>query len=212
MDTQNPRLTSAPVQRSARTARSDIELAIQQLRAVDSWHQARAKQESMAVGARSREARMDVARRMDVLRRQHEAIIRRSEEQLRESGRLIRNSAPNRAIVVHRNEWFVGKVAEGLHELGVEVVARLDNGADAVGTVVAEQPDLLLVEDNLPMQPGPDVVRLSKLYSPETVIATHVAYDDRVAVMLEAGAHAAYTRRVPPADVVEALGTLLQHG
>jgi CheY-like chemotaxis protein len=212
MDTQDPRLTSTPAQRSAHTSRSEIELATQQLRAVDSWHRARAKQEAMAVGARSREARMDVARRMDVLRRQQKAIIRRSEEQLRDSGRLIHNSVPTRAVVVHRNEWFAGKVAEGLHQLGVEVVARLDNGADAVGTVVAEQPDLLLVEDNLPMQPGPDVVRLSRLYSPETVIAAHVAYDDRVPVMLEAGARAAFTRRVPPADVVEGLGTLLQDG
>ena len=152
---------------------------------------------------------MDLARRMEVLRRQQEAIVRRSEQQLRESGRLLHNAAPTRAVVVHRNAWFQGKVAEGLQARGIQVVAQLDNGADAVGTVVAEQPDLLLVEDNIPMQPGPDVIRLSRLYSPDTVIAAHVAYDDRVPVMLEAGARAAYTRRVPPADVAEALDQLL---
>jgi CheY-like chemotaxis protein len=193
-----------------RTQRSELALAAQQLEAVDSWHRARAKQEAIAVGSRTREARMDLARRMEVLRRQQDAIIRRSQEQLQASGRLIHNAAPTRAVIVHRNEWFQGKITEGLRELGIEVVAQLDNGADAVGTVVAEQPDLLLVEDNLPMQPGPDVIRLSRLYSPETIIAGHVAYDDRVAIMLEAGAAAAYTRRVPPVEVAEALGHLLE--
>lgn len=212
MDTRDPLTTSpsTPAQRSPRVARTELALAAQQISAVDSWHRARAKQEAMAAGSRSREARMDLARRMEVLRRQQEAIIKRSEEQLRASGRLIHNSAPTRAVVVHRNEWFVSKVAEGLRALGIEVVAKLDNGADAVGTVVAEQPDLLLVEDNIPMQPGPDVVRLSKLYAPETVIAAHVAYDDRVAVMIDAGASAAYTRRIPPAEVAQALAGLLQ--
>ena len=198
------------VEHVPRQPRSELVLAAQQLSAVDSWHRARAKQEAMATGMSSRESRMDLARRMEVLRRQHEAIIRRSEEQLRSSGRTISDTAATRAVIVHRNEWFTGKVVAGLQALGIAVVSQLDNGADAVGTVVAEQPDLLLVEDNIPMQPGPDVVRLARLYSPDTVIAAHVAYDDRVRIMLDAGAQVAYTRRVPPAEVAEALGQLLE--
>ena len=212
MTTEQPRvadLSDVPAQSTPRLPRSELALAAQQLRAVESWHRARVQQEAAQTGARSREARMDLARRMEVLRRQHEAIIRRSEEQLRSSGRLLHNAAPTRAVVVHRNEWFLGKLVEGLRALDIDVVAQLDNGADAVGTVVAEHPDLLLVEDNLPRQPGPDVVRLSRVYAPDTVIAAHVAYDDRVPVMIEAGAQAAYTRRVPPSEVAEALGQLL---
>lgn len=209
MDTQDPVTTGALAPRASRVPRSEFALAAQQLDAVDSWHRARVAQEAKAVGTRSREARMDLARRMEVLRRQQEAIIKRSEEQLRASGRLIHNTAPTRAVLVHRSEWFVGKLVEGLRALGIDVVAQLDNGADAVGTVVAEQPDLLLIEDNIPMQPGPDVIRLSRQYAPETIIAAHVAYDERVAVMLDAGAAAAYTRRVPPAGVAEALARLL---
>ena len=172
METQHESASvTTPAQRVPRPARSELTLAAQQLRAVESWHRARQQQEALAAGTRSREARMDLARRTDVLRRQHEAIVRRSEEQLRTSGRVIHSSAPLRAVIVHRNDWFQGKVAEALQKLGIDVVARLDNGADAVGTVVAEQPDLLLVEDNIPMQPGPDVIRLARLYSPDTVIA-----------------------------------------
>lgn len=213
IETPSVAATPPPAQRSTETPRaqrSELTLASQQLAAVDSWHRARVKQEAMEAGSRSREARMDLARRMEVLRRQQEAIVRRSEQQLRDSGRLLHNAAPTRAVIVHRNEWFQGKVVDGLTGLGIQVVAQLDNGADAVGTVVAEQPDLLLVEDNIPMQPGPDVIRLARLYSPDTVIAAHVAYDDRVSIMLEAGARAAYTRRIPPLEVVEALGQLLE--
>lgn len=214
MDTQQYRKSlSPPLPRTPHlppVRRSELVLAAQQLSAVESWHRARQKQEARAEGSRSREARMDVTRRIDVLRRQHEAIVRRSDEQLRASGRLMHTCAATRAVIVHRNEWFVGKVVDGLEKIGIDVVARLDNGAEAVGTVVAEQPDLLLVEDNIPMQPGPDVVRLATLYSPDTVVVAHVAYDDRVPVMLEAGAQVAYTRRMAPADVAVALGELLR--
>lgn len=195
---------------TARASRSELVLASQQLAAIDAWHRARAAQEAAETSARSREARMDLARRREVLDRQQEAIVRRTQEQLRDSGQVLLDGAPTRAVVVHRNEWFRSKVTAGLTTLGITVVAQLDNGAEAVGTVVAEQPDLLLVEDNLPMQPGPDVIRLSRLSSPGTMIAALVAYDDRVPVMLRSGAHAAYPRRVPPLDIADALGHLLE--
>ena len=57
----------------------------------------------------------------------------------------------------HRQAWFRGKVASGLQAGGVAVEADLENGADALGAVVAEQPDFLLVEDKLPMVSGLDL-------------------------------------------------------
>ncbi len=101
------------------------------------------------------------------------------------------------------------KVAADLCLRHIEVVAKLTNGAEAVGAVVAEQPDLLLVEDSLPMMSGEDVVREVRTFAPPTRIGAQVAYDDRIAAMLEAGAHSACTRRVPPADVAAALAQLL---
>jgi CheY-like chemotaxis protein len=190
--------------------RSDLDLARQQLAAIDRWHEARrATQESAESTAASREARMDLARRLDVVRTEHRAIVERTDAQLRSSVELLHRTSPRRAIVVHRNSWFMDKVATDLGLRGICVVARLSNGAEAVGAVVAEQPDLLLVEDSLPMMSGEDVVREVRTFAPLTRIGAQVAYEDRVAALLEAGAHSAYTRRVPPADVAAALAGLL---
>lgn len=186
--------------------RSEAEIARERLDGLAAWHRTRHRLEQAAQsGRQSREQRLDLARRMDVLRQQHVAIVARTERHLQESARLVASRPSRRAVVVHRNAWYVDKLAEALGDLRVEVVARLDNGADAVGAAVAEQPDLMLVEDVLPMQSGDDVVREVLAYAPHTLVAAQVAYDDGVSRMLEAGARAVYTRRVPPADVAAAL-------
>ena len=202
--------TTAAPQQQVPDSRSDLDLARQQLAAIDRWHAARrASQDAAQRTATSRESRMDVARRLAVIRAEHKAIVERTDAQLRTSVGLLQRTAPRRAIVVHRNAWFVDKVAADLTLRSIDVVARMTNGAEAVGAVVAEQPDLLLVEDSLPMMSGEDVVREVRTFAPSTRIAAQVAYDDRIAAMLEAGADSAYTRRVPPADVAAALADLL---
>ncbi|CAA9363803.1 MAG: hypothetical protein AVDCRST_MAG16-3301 [uncultured Frankineae bacterium] len=191
--------------------RSDLDLARQQLEAIDRWHEARRGTQSAADrAAASREARMDLARRLDVIRAEHRAIVARTEAHLRVSAELLHRVSPRRAILVHRNAWFVDKVRADLQRQSIEVVASLTNGAEAVGAVVAEQPDLLLVEDSLPMMSGEDVVREVRAFAPYTRIGAQVAYDNRIAAMLDAGAHSAYTRRVPPTDVARGLASLLQ--
>ena len=190
--------------------RSDVDLARQQLDAIDRWHAARRSAQSDGqLTAASREARMDLARRMDVLRAEHRALVARTDAQLRRSGELFGRTAPRRAIVVHRSSWFTDKVCVELDRRRIEVVARLTNGAEAVGAVVAEQPDLLLVEDSLPMLTGVDVVRKVRAFAPGTRIGAHVAYDNQIAAMLEAGADCAYTRRVPPAEVAHGVADLV---
>jgi CheY-like chemotaxis protein len=192
------------------TLRSDLDLARQQLDAIDRLHAARrAAQSAAQFTAGSREARMDLARRMDVVRAEHGALVARTEAQLRSSAELLHCTASRRAIVVHRNSWFMEKVCAELETRHIQVLARLTNGAEAVGAVVAEQPDLLLVEDSLPMLTGEDVVREVRAFAPDTRIGVHVAYDNHVAAMLQAGADCAYSRRVPPGEVAQGLADLL---
>ena len=194
-------------------SRSDLDLARQQLEAIDRWHVARRASESAAAtSTASREARMDLARRMDVIRAEHRAIVERTDAHLRTSVELLQRTAPRRAILVHRNEWFTAKVRDDLIGRSIVVVASLTNGAEAVGAVVAEQPDLLLVEDSLPMLSGEDVVREVRRYAPGTRIAAQVAHDARIAQMLEAGADTVCTRRVPPVDVARGLAELAARG
>ena len=152
---------------------------------------------------------MDLARRLDVIRAEHRAIVERTDAAPATSAELLQRVAPLRAIVVHRNRWFSDKVCADLRQRSIVVVACLDNGAEAVGATLAEQPDLLLVEDSLPMLSGEDVVREVRAFAPLTLIGAQVGYDDRIAAMLEAGADTAYSRRVPPAGVAEGLAALL---
>ena len=188
--------------RPAVRRRTEAELTRQQVEAIDAWHRARREVEEAArVREASREARMDLARQLEVLRSQHAAIVARADRSLAERVRPTGRQAPLRAVLVHRHAWYVDKVAAGLQEAGVVVVDRLENGAEAVGAVVVEQPDLLLVEDVLPMLPGEQVVRETRAFSPGTVVVGQVAHADRAPAMLAAGAHTAVTRQVPPLDV-----------
>jgi hypothetical protein len=191
--------------------RSQLDLAAQQLQAIRRFNDARHTAEAATASvARSREMRMDVTRSLEVLRREHDAVVRRAHEQLCLTGALLRGTPERRVVIAHRNEWFVGKVAHALQDQGVLVVAQVDNGADAVGIAVAEQPDLLMVEDTLAMVPGEQVVRDVRSYCPDTLVAAQVANGDRVGPLLHAGAAAVFTRQVPPLDAVRSMLALLE--
>ena len=181
-----------------------------QLASLDAWHAARhVVEEAVAVRAQSREQRMDLARRLEVVRAEHAAIVRRTDEALRASVEaLVRLTGP-RVLLAHRNPWLLDKLTAALTESGCEVVGSVADGAEAVGAVVAEQPDLLLVEDVLPRLSGVDVIREVRAYCPHTLIAAQVGYDDAIGAVLDAGAAAAFTRQVPPADVARSLVDLL---
>ncbi|MDP9466825.1 MAG: hypothetical protein M3P31_06260 [Actinomycetota bacterium] len=190
--------------------RTELDLAAQQLQAISRFNDARRTAQAAAAAlAGSREMRMDVARSLDVLHREHAAVVRRAHEQLRVTGDLLGGTPERRVVIAHRNAWFVGKVAHALKDRGMLVVAHVDNGADAVGISVAEQPDLLLVEETLAMVPGEQVVREVRTYCPETLIAAQVAHGDRVGVLLQAGAAAVFNRQVPPLDAATNMIDLL---
>jgi CheY-like chemotaxis protein len=185
--------------------RSDLELLADQLQAIEAWHVARrAAEQATESRTLTREMRLDVSRRMEARRREQQALLDCAAAQLLEGRQRLGGPRP-RAVLIHRNAWFCERVTSRLIELGVEVIAHRDNGADGIGVAVVEQPDLLLVEDALPTVPGLEVVRRVHRLAPHTVVGAHVAYADGVTAMLEAGATAAWTRQVPPADVAHGL-------
>jgi hypothetical protein len=200
--------TAGPNTRPA-TRPTELELAMQQLAAIQLFSSQRAAALAVEAAAHTREMRLDAARRLDVLRRKQEALVARAHEQLARPGPGLFDEAPVRAVVAHRSEWFVDKLTAALTQGHVEVVARTANGAEAVGVCVAEQPDLLLVEESLEMLPGLEVVWEVQRFSPYTTTAVQVGYGDRVGEMLEAGAVTVFTRQVPPADVAEQLLALV---
>jgi len=195
---------------AARLTTSELDLAMTQLAAIQRFTAERATALAAEVAAHTREMRLDAARRVDVLRRKQDALVARAHAQLQHAGGPLFVLPPVRAVLAHRSPWFVEKVTSALLEAQVEVVAHTSNGAEAVGIAVAEQPDLVLVEDSLEMVTGEEVVRDLREFCPDTAIAAQVAYGDRVGAMLEAGAETVFTRQVPPADVAEQLQALLR--
>lgn len=184
--------------------RSNADVLLDQLRGVEAWtreHIGRAVEVDDAV---SRESRLDLARRRDVVMRQRQALFGWTERQLRESDRMLSFGA-TRVAIAHRHDWFKGKLASGLQAGGARVVADLENGADALGVVIAEQPDFLILEDRLPMLSGLELTGEVCRYAPGTVVVVQVTNSWETGAFLEAGATAVYTRRTPPADIAAEL-------
>ena len=190
--------------------RSEVDVTAQQLAAIQGFTRARrVVEEAATVIGRTREMRMDTDRRLEVVRREHEALIARTDAQLRASGGLLASRAEHTVLLAHRNAWFLDRVEEGLAASGLRVVARLDNGADAVGAAVAEQPDVLLVEEMLAMVPGDQVLRDVRRWCPTTQVLAQVMHGDHVRRFVDAGASVVVTRAARPGDVARALTELV---
>jgi CheY-like chemotaxis protein len=144
-----------------------------------------------------REGRMDANRMREVARRERDALVARTGRR-----RGVTRPETARALLAHRHPWFTERLAELLQEAGVDVVAQAANGADAVGIAVAEQPELVLVEDSLLMLPADEAVREIRKYCPHAVIAVRVSGQDRAGLMLEAGADTVLARQLRPEEVV----------
>jgi DNA-binding NarL/FixJ family response regulator len=115
-------------------------------------------------------------------------------------------------VVAHRHAWFAGKVTELLEARGVRVLGSTVVGPEAVGWAVADQPDLVVVDDTLAMLPGRQVVRQLRRLCPHAVVAAQTATSDGVAPLLEAGASTVHVRAVPPDVVVDEALALLDQG
>lgn len=180
----------------------ELALTARQLAAIDAWHRARRGADRTAgSGAASREVRMDRDRQRDVLHVQHEAIVARTSRALEASVRGAGRRVALRAVVGQRNAWVADRLVSALHTRGVEVIGRYENGAELVGVCVAEQPDLVVVEESLAMVPGDAVVRDVRGFAPHALVAAQVVSEERRALLLAAGAARVYLRGAPPDDV-----------
>ena len=75
--------------------------------------------------------------------------------------------------------------------------------------MLAEQPELLLLEDKLPMLGALEVLAEVRRWAPQTLVTVQVANDWEIGPFLEAGACTAFTRRIPPAEIADALCSML---
>jgi CheY-like chemotaxis protein len=185
---------------------ADDRLARQQAAAAAWTRQAQLLAELAEAETTSREERMDAQRRLEALHRTQEALQSRT----RDHADPQPNDRP-RAVLVHRNAWLRDKLTLELAELGVHVLAEAEDGADGLGIAIAEQPDIVLVEDRLPSLPAVELVSALREYVTGALVAVHVEHQEGVPAVVEAGADAVFCRRVPPAAMADELARLLEH-
>lgn len=188
----------------------DVRRPLNHSEAVQAWQALRTSEESRLAATASvhasRETRMDLQRRMDVIRRQHAALMAQSERRLaRAEGELF----AVRAVVAHRDEWFVRRLISALAAREISVVAATANGADAVAMAVVEQPDLLLVHDRLEMVPVPEVLADVRRLAPAALVVAQVEGQSEIASVLGSGAHAAFSRMVRPEEIAVTLSEMV---
>jgi CheY-like chemotaxis protein len=197
------------IEQSYRT-RSVEELLQAQCDGTRAWFVASKAREMFENSRReSREAKIDARRRLDALRRANAALVARSKVAVVVAQQLPPGAAP-RALVVHRQDWMRGKLVLGLRGQGLEIVAEATDGAEALGIAIAEQPDLVVIEDRVPSMTTTEVLRSLREFAPGTVSAAQVEHGDEKEEMLEAGASVVFSRRTPPAELCEQVAAFLR--
>lgn len=182
-----------------------------QLAALDAWNDVRRSRErALAAESMSREERLVADRRIAVFERAHAALLARADAALHSDPAPMPSNPALRAVIAHRHPWLADKLSTALATKGVLVVAVSGNGAEALGIVVAEQPDLLVTGDVLAMMSSAELLAETKRYAPYTARAAHVDDSAGVGAALEAGAHSVFVRHMPPDDVAEGLMPLLR--
>lgn len=178
-----------------------------QIQAIDAWNAARRMRERVLEDSASRYDKLDARRQLDVLQCTQRAIADAAARTLRQSGGPMLGADPT-AVIAHRHTWFADEVSAQLSARGVLVLACTDNGAEALGTVIAEQPDLVLTGELLVMMTGRALLAESRSFAPASVLA--VQTDDAAeAQAWRPCADAVFVRHDPPADVTDALLALL---
>ena len=181
--------------------RSGAQLVADQLSGLLGYFHERRTASLPSTGEPSREVRRGHEARL----REHEALMEWSRRQLEDGIAFDAGPVTPRAVIAHRSDWFRGKIAEGLARQGIRVVAEVEDPAHACGVAIAEQPDIVVVEGNHPKMAGLDALTRITTLAGHAVIGVQTRDGESVEQYLDAGAAAVFTRRVPPAYVVNDL-------
>ena len=90
---------------------------------------------------------------------------------------------------------------------GIEVVAQADDGRQAVQAVEEFQPDVAILDIQMPELTGIEVTRWVRANAPETGVLVLTAYDDDpyIIAVLQAGANGYVLKTADAADIVRAV-------
>ena len=186
------------------TLRTLSTVDVDRLTGLQAFHQARREPIVVEVGhGATREARAELERR--------QAVREREEQAARTHAASTEWGARPRAVVVHRAPWTREALRRQLTAAGVAVLALHEDGAAGLGCVVAEQPELVLVQQQLPWRDGLEVVAEVRRYSPGTQVAVHLDQPNSAQAAGAAGAHVSFARATRTEDLVAGLLALVRN-
>ena len=114
-----------------------------------------------------------------------------------------------RVLIVDDHTLFADAIAIQLEDVGMEVVGRATNGADAVQEALRTDPDVVLMDLALPDQSGLSAGRTILEQRPTTRLVVLTALEDRAVAdeALRLGFRGYLTKDTPVARFVEAIGS-----
>ncbi|HVS85043.1 MAG TPA: response regulator transcription factor [Gaiellaceae bacterium] len=110
-------------------------------------------------------------------------------------------------LVADDHPAMLAAIGDILERSGVEVVARCADGQDALARIEELQPNVALVDVQMPRLSGIDVAARAAQSSPETAVVLYTAFGDRALLSeaLDAGARGFVLKEAPLADLVRAV-------
>lgn len=93
------------------------------------------------------------------------------------------------------------------HAEDIEVVAEADDGEMACNLIAEHQPDVAVLDIQMPKASGIEVTRWVRIHQPQVGVLILTAYDDDpyVVAVLQAGANGYVLKTASPADMVQAV-------
>lgn len=151
---------------------------VRQLNAMDAWNAFRRQREQFFAGSHlSRDDRMLARIELESMRCTHAAVLGRAAQALAMSGQPTTWATPSPTVVIaHRSRWFADRIRRYLETNGARVLECTDNGAIALGVIIAEQPDCVLVSDRLVMVSGEQLLTQTARYAPLTKHVVHAEH------------------------------------
>lgn len=112
-----------------------------------------------------------------------------------------------RIVVADDHPGMLAAVTETLEQAGYTVVARAADGRAAVEAVTREQPDVAVLDVQMPRLTGIEVARAVRSAAPDTAFVFYTAFGDRalLAEALEVGARGFVLKEAPLPDLVRAV-------
>ncbi len=181
-------------------------LIVAQLAGLESWQRAHAS--FPAPCGTAKEIRLDEERVRAARRRQQETLQARAAMSLAAAPPPVASTDQLRAVVIHPHVYQRRTLVKALTSDGrCVVIADASDGAAAVGLAVIEQPDLVLLSQQMTYMTGFEAAPEIRRYAPRTTIAMQVAGSEYFDVALAAGAHAVFSVGTPlPRLVAEVVG------